>query len=84
MQKLPFFDQNHGLNALKKCQFFLNSCFYSLEGLFFDPEYRKRHFPGLFGLKKKVRKIAIFGLKSWVTRWENVNFSTFEILVFIA
>ena len=29
-------------------------------------EYRKRHFTGLYCLKKKVGKMAIFGPKPWV------------------
>ena len=41
-------------------------------------EYRKRHFPGLYFLKKKVGKTANFGPKLWfVPLWKNVNFSTF-------
>ena len=32
---------------------FETSCFYSLEKRFFVLEYRKRHFPGLYCLKKK-------------------------------
>ena len=37
--------------------------FYSLERRFFVLEYRKRHFPVLYCLKKKVLKMAIFGQK---------------------
>ena len=32
---------------------FWTSCFYRVERRFFDVEYRKRHFPGLFCQKKK-------------------------------
>ena len=32
----------------------------------FIEEYRKRHFPGLYCLKKKAGKMAIFGPKPWV------------------
>ena len=42
---------------------FWTFCFYSLERCFFVLEYRKRHFPGLYCLKK--------------ASWKNVNFSTF-------
>ena len=75
LSKWRFLDQNHGLIPLKKCQFFdfLTSCFYSLERRFFVPEYRKRHFDGLYWLKKKVGKMTIFGPKPW----KNVNFLTF-------
>ena len=37
---------------------------YSLERRFFALEYRKTHFPGLYCLKKKVGKMAIFGPKA--------------------
>ena len=41
--------------------------FIALKGfLFFVLEYRKRYFPGLYCLKKKVGKMAIFGPKPWV------------------
>ena len=52
--------------------------FYSLERRFFVLKYRKRHFLGLYSLKKKVGKMAIFGSKPWVNPfWKTVNFSTF-------
>ena len=48
-------------------------------------EYRKRHFPGLYCLKKKVPKIAIFWPKPWVNPFGKVSiFGLFELLVFIA
>ena len=37
--------------------------FYSLERSFFVVKYRKRHFPGLYCLKKKFAKMAILGRK---------------------
>ena len=47
-------------------------------------EYRKRHFPGLYCLIRKVGKMAIFGTKTWVNAVGKVsNFGLFEILVFI-
>ena len=62
MEKWPIFDQNHGLTSLKKSQFFdfFNLFFYSLEKRFFDLEYREAHFPGLYCVKKKDGKVAIF------------------------
>ena len=45
---------------------FSTSGFYSLERAFFALDYPKRHFPGLYCLKKKVEKLAIFGPKPWV------------------
>ena len=44
-------------------RFFLTSCFYSVERRFFVLEYRKRHFPCLYCLKKQVKIIVIFGQK---------------------
>ena len=59
--------------------------FIAYKSVFSSVEYRKRHFPGLYYLKKKVGKIAIFGLKPWVIPLEkNFNFRLFELLVFIA
>ena len=37
--------------------------FIAQEGVFSVLEYRKRHFPGLYCLKKKVGKMAIVGPK---------------------
>ena len=57
---------------------FWTSGFYSLERRFFVLEYRKRHFPGLYCLKKKVEKMAIFGPKPWVNPFGKMSvFSTF-------
>ena len=59
--------------------------FYSLERRFFVLEYRKRHFPGLYCLKRKVGKMAIFGPKPWVNNFGKVLVvGLFEVLVFIA
>ena len=66
---MAIFDQNHGLTPLENVNFstILTSCFYSLERRFFAPECHKRHFSGLYLLKKKtVGKMAIFGPKPWV------------------
>ena len=64
---------------------FWTSCFYSLERRFFVLEYRKRHFPGLNCLKKKVGKMALFGPKPWVNPFGKMSiFRLFELLVFIA
>ena len=40
--------------------------FIARERLFFVLEYDKRHFPGLYCQKKKVRKIVIIGPKPWL------------------
>ena len=54
LQKWPFLDQNHCLTPSKRCEFlnFLNFFFYRLERRFFVLKYRKRHFSGLYSLKK--------------------------------
>ena len=64
---------------------FWTSIFYSLERRFFAREYRKRYFPGLYCLKKKVGKMAIFGPKPWVNPFAKMSiFRLFELLVFTA
>ena len=86
VKKWPFLDQNHGLTPLENVNFstFWTSCFYSLERRFFVLEYHKRHFPGIYCLKKKVRKMAIFGPKPWVQMFGKLWISRlFKLLVFI-
>ena len=57
---------------------FWTFCFYTLGRRFFVLEYRKRNFPCLYCLKKKVRKMVIFGSKAWVNPfWKNGHFPTF-------
>ena len=59
LEKWPFLDQIHGLPSLEKCQFckVLNLLVLQpRKALFFSIEYRQRHFPGLYCLKKKVGK----------------------------
>ena len=63
------------VTPLEKCQFFdfLNLFFYSLKRCFFVLKYRKRRFPGLYCLKKKVGKMAIFRLKPWINPFEKLS-----------
>ena len=64
-------------------RFFEYLFFYSLERHFFVLEYRKRHFPGLYWLKKKVRKKVIFGPEAWVNpfgKWQFFDFLNFLFL----
>ena len=79
----PFLDQNHGLTLWKNVHFsiFETSCFYSLERRFFVLEYDKRHFPGLYCLKKKIGKISIFGPKPSVNPFRKM--SIFDCLNFL-
>ena len=87
IEKQPYLDQNDGLTPLENVNFspFLSPCFYSLERRFFVLEYRKRHFPGLYCLRRKVGKMAIFGPIPWVNPFGKKSiFGLFELLVFIA
>ena len=88
LEKWPFLDQNQGFNPFKKMsifRFFERLVFYSLERRFFVVEYRKRHFPGLYCLKKNVEKMTIFGPKPWVNPFgKMIIFRFFKLLVFIA
>ena len=64
---------------------FGTSRFYSIERHCFVLEYRKRHFPGLFRLRKNVGKMAIFGPKPWVNPLRKMSiFRLSKLLVFIA
>ena len=64
---------------------FWTSCFYRLQRRFFVLQYRKRHFPGLYCLKKKVGTRAMFGPKPWLNPFGKMTiFRVFELLVFIA
>ena len=75
-------DGNHGLTPLGKSQFFdfLNFFFYTLVRRFLVLEYRKRHFPGLYSLKKKMlEKWPLLDQNDGLTPiyGKNDNFSTF-------
>ena len=86
VEKWPFLDQNHGLTPLENVNFspFWTFSFYILEKRFSVLEYHKRHFPGIYCLKKKVRKMAIFGPKPWVQMFGKLSISRlFKLLVFI-
>ena len=87
LEKWPLLNQKKGLTPLEKYQFleFLNCCFYSLKRRLFVLKYLKRHFPGLYCLKKKVGKMAIFGPKPWVHPFGKMSiFELFDLLVFLA
>ena len=85
LEKWPFLDQNYGLTPLKKCNFstFHSSCFYSLERRFFDVEYRKRHFPCLYWLKKKLKKWPFLELNHGLTTFEKYQFIDLLNLLFL-
>ena len=85
---MAIFGPKPWVNPFRKMSIFRlfeTSFFDSLEGRFFVLEYRKRHFPGLYCLKKKVPKMAIFGPKPWVNPFGKISiFRLFELVVFIA
>ena len=73
------------LGKMSICRLFDLLVFYRLIRRFFVLEYRKKHFRGLFCLKKKVRKMAIFRPKTWVNPFEKMSICRLlERLVFIA
>ena len=84
MKNGHFWTKTMGKPLWKNVNFLLlwTLCFYSLERRFFVRQYHKRHFPGLYCLKKKVAKMAIFIPTSWVTPLEKCQFSTFWTLCF--
>ena len=87
LAKWPLLDQHHGFSPWEKCQLstFSTSHFYSLERHFFVLEYRKIHFPGLYYLKKKVGKMAVFGPEPGANPFGKMwIFLLFELLVFKA
>ena len=86
LKKWSFFFQNHGLTPLERCQFFdfLNLFFYSLKRCFFVLEYRKRRFPGLYCLNKKLEKWKFLDQNHWLTFLEKCPFSAFGTSFFIA
>ena len=63
---------------------FSTSFFNSLERRFFVLQYRKKHFAGLYCLKKGVGKMTIFGPKLWVNPFGKISiFRLFQLVVFI-
>ena len=70
-----------------KMQFFdfLNFLFLQPRKAFFALEYRKRHFPGLYCLKKKMEKMSIFRRIPFKKFYGKMSiFRVFELPVFIA
>ena len=82
---MAIFEPKPWVNPFAKISNFLTfstSCLHSLDRRFFVLEYRKRHFPALYCLKKKV---GIFGPKPWVNPFGKMSiYRHFELLVFIA
>ena len=79
---IPWVNHFRKMSIFRVCEHLV---FISLERRFFVLEYRKRHCPGIYCLKKKVRKMAIFGPIPWVNHFRKMSiFRLFELLVFIA
>ena len=84
---MGIFGPKSWVNPFGKMSIFrlLISCFYSLERLFLALGYYKRHFPGLYCLKKKIEHMSIFGPKPWVNPLRKMSiFRLFELIVFTA
>ena len=76
VEKMAIFGQKPCVNPFGKMsifRLFSTCCFYSLERRFSSLEYHKRQFPGLYCLKKKVGKMAIFGTKPWVNHYGKMS-----------
>ena len=59
--------------------------FIAQKGVFFFLEYHKRHFPGIYCLKKKLEKWRFLDQNHGLTQLEKWQFfDLFELLVFIA
>ena len=78
--KIAIFGQKPWVHPFGKMSIFrpfLTFYFYSVERRFFVLEYRKRHFPYLYCLKKTSWKNGHFWTKSMgEPLWKNVNFLT--------
>ena len=93
--KLPFFwsnicsfsflNQNQGLTPWKNDKFsiFKTFCFYPLERHFFVLQYRKRHFPGLYCLKKKLEKWPFLDQNHGLTPLKKCQFFDFLNILFL-
>ena len=75
-----FWTKSMGYPVWKNVNFstFWSCCFYSIERRCFVLEYRKRHFPSVYFLKKKVGEMAIFRPKPWIN-----PFGKFQLLDFL-
>ena len=86
--KMAIFLTKPWVNPFGRISIFLSfrtSCFYSPERRFFVLEYRKRNFPGLYCLRRKVGKMTIFGPIPSVNPFGKTSiFRLIELLVFIA
>ena len=70
----PWVNQLGKMSIYRLFEFFF---FYSLDTRLFVVEYRKRHFPGLYCLKKKMEKWPFLDQKHQLTRLEKCHFLGF-------
>ena len=73
---MAIFGQRPWVNPLAKIsifRLFSTFCYYSVERRFFFLEFHKSRFPGLYCLKKKLAKVAIFGPKPWVNPFAKMS-----------
>ena len=81
---MAIFGPKPGVNPFGKKSVFVfkTSCFYGLERFFFVLVYRKRHFPGLYCLKKKSEKWSFLDQKHGLTRLKQWPFFKFLNFLF--
>ena len=80
LEKWPFFEQNHGLTPLEKCQFFdfLNFLFLQPRMAFFRSRISQNTFSWTKSPKKKSWKNGHFRSKTMgLPLWKNLKFFTF-------
>ena len=80
-----FWSKTMGQTLMKNGHFstFSTACFYSLERRFFPLAYHKRHFPGLYCIKKKFGKMAIFGPKPCTNHFGKMSIFPFLNFLFL-
>ena len=86
LEKLQFFELNHGLTPLEKAEFYdcFNFFFYSVERRFYFLEYRKTYFSGLCcQKKKKLEKLQFFGQNHGLTPLGKAEFFDFFNFLFL-
>ena len=84
--KMAIFGQKPWINPFGKMssfRLFKLRVFFGLEKRFFVLEYSKRHFPGVYCLKKKSWKMANFKPKPWVNPFGKCQFFDFLKLLFL-
>ena len=79
MEKWQISDQNHGLTPLEKSQFFdfLNFFFFQPRKALFFFKYRRRHFPCLYCLKKRLKNCGFLDQNHGLTSLEKCQFFDF-------